>query len=89
MPGKLKHMELVHSDFSICTSKTGGKEINWKGDRIATLPSVNPLRNSYKGGCFIVGCGPSIAEIDLYCPKLCPKEVQSYYELGTIRYCLV
>jgi KDO transferase-3 len=66
-PRPLKHMVYCSRHFRLrCVPGSDGeREILWRGSVVGRLQSLNALRGRYSGDCFVVGAGPSLAEIHL------------------------
>ncbi len=61
---KFKHQYSCHPDFDIIRGNERSA-IVWKGKAIAEVALAHTLSHQYKGACFTVATGPSLAEVDL------------------------
>ena len=61
---KFKHQYNCHPSFSLVRG-TDTCTIIWKKQEVAKIPYAQNLADKFKGACFIIATGPSLAEIDL------------------------
>ncbi len=67
LPRPLKHMASCsrHLQLREAPPGSGHRDIVWRGRTIGRMQSLSELRHRYPGDCFVVGAGPSLAEVDL------------------------
>lgn len=61
---KFKHQYNCHAGFDIQRNELDCT-ILWKKKPVASIPYAHQLQNMFKGSCFIIASGPSLADIDL------------------------
>jgi KDO transferase-3 len=60
----MRHMRLIHPDLCLREAGNGAREVLWKTKLIGTTLPLTQLTQARESDCFIVGTGPSLADVD-------------------------
>lgn len=61
---RFKHQYTCHPDFDIKRAE-GGTNVIFKKKHIASIPFAQELQGLFRGSCFTIATGPSLADFDL------------------------
>jgi len=64
----MRHMRTAHPDFALEAAGDGGFHVLWKRRPVGRTQPLEGLTRAAMADCFIVGTGPSVAELDF--PRL-------------------
>jgi len=64
--GPFSHMREADPLFKLCPNpnKPGANRVMWGGKHLMTTIPLQEAHNIQQGSCFIVGTGPSVADVD-------------------------